>query len=87
MRAVECLVGRQAEISQLRRVLAEDAAPAVVVSGEPGVGKTALVEHLCAQAQADGWKVVRILGVQAEEAYALGGLNQIALGLKDFRDK
>ena len=87
MRAVECLVGRQAEISQLRRVLAGDAAPAVVVSGEPGVGKTALVEHLCAQAQADGWKVVRILGVQAEEAYALGGLNQIALGLKDFRDE
>lgn len=87
MRAVECLVGRQAEISQLRRVLAEDAAPAVVVSGEPGVGKTALIDYLCAQAATDGWKVVRILGVQAEEAYALGGLNQIALGLKDFRNE
>jgi len=86
MRAVTCLIGRHAELSQLRQALAEGSAPAVVVSGEPGVGKTALIEQFCAQAQADGWRVVRILGVQAEEAYALGGLNQIALALKDFRD-
>ena len=87
MRAVKSLIGRQAELSQLRSTLAGDAAPAVVVSGEPGVGKTALIEHLCAHAEADGWKVVRFLGVAAEEAYALGGLNQIALALKDFRDE
>lgn len=86
MRAVTCLIGRHAELSQLRQALAGGSAPAVVVSGEPGVGKTALIEQFCAQAQADGWRVVRILGVQAEEAYALGGLNQIALALKDFRD-
>ena len=86
MRAVTCLIGRHAELSQLRQALAGGSAPAVVVSGEPGVGKTALVEYLCAQAQADGWRVVRVLGVQAEEAYALGGLNQIALALKGFRD-
>lgn len=87
MRAVNALVGRHAEITQLRQALAGSAAPAVVVSGEPGVGKTALIEHVCAQAEADGWHVVRFLGVQAEEAYALGGLNQIALALKDFRDE
>jgi ATP-dependent Clp protease ATP-binding subunit ClpA len=44
------LVGRTAELAQLSRVLTEDTEPAVVVSGEPGVGKTALIEQLCVRA-------------------------------------
>lgn len=35
-------MGRTAELAQLSRVLTEDTEHAVVVSGEPGVGKTAL---------------------------------------------
>jgi hypothetical protein len=76
-------VGRQAELSQLIQVLAEDADRAVVVSGEPGVGKTVLIEHLCARAVSEGWRVVRVQGSQAEESFALGGLNQLAIGLRD----
>ncbi len=81
------LVGRQAELAQLTRMLTEDTESAVVVSGEPGVGKTALIEHLCARAAADGWQVVRVLGVAAEEPFALGGLNQLAFGLKTYQAK
>ena len=46
------LVGRQNELSRLTRMLATDTDRGVVVSGEPGVGKTALIEHLCAFAMA-----------------------------------
>ena len=79
------LIGRKAEFSQLSRVLTEDAERAVVVSGEPGVGKTALIDQVCALATADGWQVVRVLGVEAEQPFALGGLNQLVFGLKPFQ--
>ena len=79
------LIGRQAELSQLSRVLTEDAVRAVVVSGEPGVGKTALIDQVCALATADGWDVVRVLGVEAEQPFALGGLNQVVYGLKPYQ--
>lgn len=79
------LVGRHAELSQLRRILAENTEPAVVVSGEPGVGKTALVEEFCALAASDGWRIVRTLGAEAESSYALGGLNQMVSALSEFQ--
>jgi len=84
MPAPRDLVGRQGELAQLGRMLTDDAVPAVVVSGEPGVGKTALLEQMSARAAADGWQVVRVLGVAAEQPFALGGLNQLALGLKAY---
>ena len=79
------LVGREAELSQLMGMLTENTERAVVVSGAPGVGKTALIDQVCARAAADGWQVVRILGIAAEEPFALGGLNQLAFGLKTFQ--
>ena len=81
------LVGRQAELAQLTRMLTEDSECVVVISGEPGVGKTALIEQMCTRATADGWQVVRVLGVAAEEPFALGGLNQLAFGLKTHQAK
>ena len=56
----------------------------MVVLGEPGVGKTALIEQACAAASTEGWRVLRVLGVQAEELFALGGLHQLVLGLQEF---
>lgn len=83
MPAQRDLVGRQAELTELSQVLAEDTERAVVLTGEPGVGKTVLIAHLCARAVSEGWRVVRVQGSQAEEPFALGGLNQLAFGLKD----
>lgn len=54
------LVGRRTELSQLIRALTEDTARAVVVCGDPGVGKTSLIDHLDASARSSGWRVVRI---------------------------
>jgi len=78
------LVGRDADLALLCEVLAERDVRAVVVSGEPGVGKTALIGQFCTLAVADGWQVPRIAGVKAEEPYSLAGLGQIVFTLKKF---
>ena len=77
------LVGRRTELSQLIRALTEDTARAVVICGDPGVGKTSLIDQLGASARSCGWRVVRVLGVESEESYALGGLNQLVFSLKE----
>ena len=84
MHAAGGLVGREAESAQLNRIVTQDTERAVVVSGEAGVGKTALIGQLCANAVTDGWRVVQILGVEAEAPFALGGLNQLAVSLQQF---
>jgi len=84
MTAVVNLVGRQAELSQLIRVLTEDTERAVLLGGEPGIGKTTLADQMCAHAAANGWRVIRVLGVQAEQSYSLGGLNRLVLSLQEF---
>lgn len=50
--------------------------------GDAGVGKTALLSATCAGAAADGWHVLRSIGVEAETPFTLGGLNQMVFGLR-----
>lgn len=83
MDAARALVGREAELSQLSKFFNGDTGCAVLVSGQAGVGKTALMAQVCTQAVADGWLVVPSLGVEAEESFALGGLHQLVTGLHD----
>jgi DNA-binding CsgD family transcriptional regulator len=47
----------------------------LVLRGEPGVGKTALLDELAGQAQ--GCRVVRAAGVQSEMEFAFAGLHQL----------
>ena len=61
---------------------------ALVVRGEPGVGKTALLDYLTAQSQ--DCRVVHVAGVQSEMELAYAGLHQLcgpmldhAVGLPD----
>jgi len=48
---------------------------ALVVAGEPGVGKTALLDYLAGNAT--GGQVVRATGVQSEMELAFAGLHQL----------
>jgi DNA-binding CsgD family transcriptional regulator len=53
----------------------------LVVHGEPGVGKTALLDYLAAQAA--GCLVLRAVGVQSEMELAFAGLHQLCVPLLD----
>lgn len=72
------LIDRHAECGVLHRLLMAIHAGesrALVVSGEPGVGKTALLEHLTEQAS--GCKFARAAGVQSEMELPFAGLHQL----------
>jgi DNA-binding CsgD family transcriptional regulator len=84
MLAGEGLVGRQTESAQLSRFLTEDSERAVVITGEAGLGKTALIRRLSTTAAAEGWQVVHVLGMEIEQPFALGGINQMVIGLRDY---
>jgi DNA-binding CsgD family transcriptional regulator len=53
----------------------------LVVRGEPGVGKTALLDHLAGRAR--GCRVVRAAGVQSEMELAFAGLHQLCAPMLD----
>ena len=77
------LVGRGDELAELGHFLTGSGSGAMAVSGEAGVGKTALTDELCRRAGTDGWRVLRAIGVEAEKRFTLGGLNQMVFGLRD----
>ncbi|MFJ5631559.1 AAA family ATPase [Streptomyces goshikiensis] len=75
------LVGRQRELLLLERALdgarSGTGGSAVVLRGEPGIGKTALLDWASARAFGHGFTVLRAVGVEAEVASAFGVLDQV----------
>jgi len=73
------LLGRHAEIAVLDDLLAglPDRGAAMVVRGEPGVGKSALLDELTRHAAAQGLRVLRTSGVQSEARLPFAGLHQL----------
>jgi predicted ATPase len=74
------LTNRTAERSELDR-LAEavrtGASQVLVVRGEPGVGKSVLLDYLAGRATDAGCRVARAVGVQSEMELAFAGLHQL----------
>jgi DNA-binding CsgD family transcriptional regulator/tetratricopeptide (TPR) repeat protein len=56
---------------------------ALVVRGDPGVGKSVLLGHLAAKASGSGCRVVRAVGVQSEMELAFAGLHQLCAPMLD----
>ncbi|MEZ0050837.1 DNA-binding CsgD family transcriptional regulator [Mycobacterium sp. MAA66] len=83
MRAGIGLIGRDDELAELERFLAGSGRGAVAVCGDAGVGKTALADELLNHAEQHGWRVLRVTAVEAEQSFALSGLNQMVFGLRD----
>src|SRR5689334_11569902 len=78
------LTDRHAECAMLGRLVAAVRAGesrALVVHGEPGVGKTALLEYLAGQAS--GCRVARAGGVQSEMELAFAVLHQLCAPMLD----
>ena len=83
------MIGRERELSLLREFFAQSAVSggALVLSGEPGVGKTALINALADALSASGTMVLRAAGSQFEQEISFAGLNQALLPLLDSLDE
>jgi len=82
------LRGRRDECALLDQLVASVRAGesrVLVVRGEPGVGKTALLEYLAGQAT--GCRVERAAGVQSEMELAFAGLHQLCAAMLDRLDR
>jgi DNA-binding CsgD family transcriptional regulator len=78
------LTGRRSEsdvLDELVDAVRAGESRALVVRGEPGVGKTALLEYIAEQAS--GCRVSRAVGVQSEMALAFAGLHQLCAPMLD----
>jgi DNA-binding CsgD family transcriptional regulator len=77
------LIGRETEIDRIRAFLAMARAEggALLVTGEPGAGKTVLLNAAAEAASAAGLRVLRAAGVEFEAGTSFSGLNQLLLPL------
>ncbi|MEU5565036.1 helix-turn-helix transcriptional regulator [Micromonospora musae] len=79
------LVGRDEEFALARRFLRQAGVNggALLISGEPGVGKTALLDGVAEAAAEAGTRVLRAAGVEFEADISYSGLNQLLFPLYD----
>ncbi len=80
------LLGRRRESEAVTRLLARAQAGSsgvLVVRGEAGIGKTALVEHAGDIAARSGFRVQPAVGAESETQFAFAGLHQLCAPLLD----
>jgi DNA-binding NarL/FixJ family response regulator len=70
-------LSERAELDRLVDTVRAGESGALVVRGDPGVGKTALLDHLAGRASGSGCRVARAAGVQSEMELAFAGLHQL----------
>jgi DNA-binding CsgD family transcriptional regulator len=88
MSASPTLRGRAREcdaIDRLLGVVRRGESLTLVIRGEPGIGKTALLEY--AVASASDLRVVRAAGVESEMELAFAGLHQLCMSLLDHLEE
>ncbi|WP_381559925.1 AAA family ATPase [Streptomyces eurythermus] len=82
------LVGRDADLSYIHSFFGntEVHGAALLLSGEAGVGKSAVLDAVAAGAAHNGFRVLRAAGVQFEADISYAGLNQLLVPLFDELD-
>jgi DNA-binding CsgD family transcriptional regulator len=73
------LLGREAEVDQLDALIdhARQGGGAVVICGEAGIGKSALLEHARERARGLGFQTLVTVGVESEVELAFAGMHQL----------
>jgi predicted ATPase len=82
------LLGRDRELGFLEEFFRQAAVSGggLFLSGDPGVGKTALLNVLADSASASGTMILRVVGAEFEGEISFAGLNQALLPLLDHFD-
>ncbi|MFF2557489.1 AAA family ATPase [Nocardia sp. NPDC058058] len=77
------LFGRDTELKDLAALVdGPGDRSGILIEGEPGIGKSTLVEHTAAAAIAAGMRVLRTAGVEAERNLVFAGLHQLLYPLR-----
>ena len=71
------LIGRDGELSAIEGMLRDTGGRGLLLVGEPGIGKSALLRAAADMAGRDGRTVLRAAGVQAETRVPYAGLHQL----------
>jgi DNA-binding CsgD family transcriptional regulator len=82
------LIGRHREcgiLDQLIRVVRAGDGRALVVHGEPGAGKTVLLDYLARRARGD--RVARVAGTESEMELAFAGLHQLCAPMLEHAEQ
>jgi DNA-binding CsgD family transcriptional regulator len=84
------LLGRTRELGRIQELLdaaARGRSAALVVRGEAGIGKSALVDEVALDAGKAGTTVLRTRGLQAESAIPFGGLAELLRPVLHLREE
>ena len=77
------LIGREDELSVIYTMLRRDGASGLLLAGEAGIGKSALLHAACRAAAREGRIVLQTAGVQSEARVPFAGLHQLLYPLAD----
>jgi len=79
------LAGRDADLAVIREFVADSSVrgQALLLSGEPGVGKSTLLDAAREMASAAGIRVLHAVGAEFEADVSFAGLNQVLLPLSE----
>ncbi|TYB50537.1 AAA family ATPase [Nonomuraea sp. PA05] len=80
------IIGRDRERAEISAMVQSTASRVLVVRGEAGVGKSALLEEAAELAVRDGHLVIRITGVEVESGLPYSGLHQLLYQLLPLND-
>ncbi|MEV0175504.1 AAA family ATPase [Streptomyces sp. NPDC050803] len=81
------LVGRGRDLDHICELLQRGTGGTLLLSGEPGVGKSAVLEALAKAAAQDGTRVLRAAGAEFEADVGYSALNQVLLPLHGVLDR
>ncbi|WP_320774718.1 helix-turn-helix transcriptional regulator [Streptomyces sp. CRN 30] len=81
------MIGRDDELRTLSEFVAAPGGRALVLRGDTGVGKSALLEHAAGLAAAENQRVIRAAGVEAESELPFAGLHQFLYPLLSSIDR
>jgi DNA-binding CsgD family transcriptional regulator len=79
------LVGREAELERIDSLLERpsSASPSLLLRGDRGIGKTALLDAAAARAAARGLRILRAFGAEYEAGLSFAALHQLLYPLRD----